>query len=121
VLTRRSPQADLQAMDRVHRSSQTNQGHVYCFIMEGSVEEWMLERAVQKSRLEQLVIQQGTLFFSPVSSSASRFLASPYNLALIPFSALGRVQLQAMTAANKKGLLEMMTNGAHKIIDSADQ
>ncbi|KAF8915438.1 SNF2 family N-terminal domain-containing protein [Mucidula mucida] len=41
-----NPQADLQAMDRAHRIGQTKQ-------------ERMLERAAQKLRLDQLVIQQG--------------------------------------------------------------
>ncbi|KAN0078484.1 ISWI, HAND domain containing protein [Tylopilus felleus] len=42
----RDPQADLQAIDSAHRIGQS------------SVEERMLERAAQKLRLEQLVIQQ---------------------------------------------------------------
>ncbi|KAF9257203.1 hypothetical protein L218DRAFT_1081033 [Marasmius fiardii PR-910] len=54
-----NPQADLQAMDRAHRIGQTKQVYVFRFITEGSVEERMLERAAQKLRLDQLVIQQG--------------------------------------------------------------
>jgi SWI/SNF-related matrix-associated actin-dependent regulator of chromatin subfamily A member 5 len=50
-------------MDRAHRIGQTKQVYVYRFITEGSVEERMLERAAQKLRLDQLVIQQGTLAF----------------------------------------------------------
>lgn len=56
---RRNPQADLQAMDRAHRIGQTKQVYVFRFVTEGSVEERMLERAAQKLRLDQLVIQQG--------------------------------------------------------------
>lgn len=55
----RNPQADLQAMDRAHRIGQTKQVYVYRLITENSVEERMLERAAQKLRLDQLVIQQG--------------------------------------------------------------
>jgi SWI/SNF-related matrix-associated actin-dependent regulator of chromatin subfamily A member 5 len=55
----RNPQADLQAMDRAHRIGQTKQVYVFRFITEESVEERMLERAAQKLRLDQLVIQQG--------------------------------------------------------------
>jgi len=55
----RNPQADLQAMDRAHRIGQTKQVYVYRLVTEGSVEERMLERAAQKLRLDQLVIQQG--------------------------------------------------------------
>ncbi|KAG1729586.1 SNF2 family N-terminal domain-containing protein [Suillus lakei] len=54
-----NPQADLQAMDRAHRIGQTKQVYVFRFITEDSVEERMLERAAQKLRLDQLVIQQG--------------------------------------------------------------
>ncbi|KAJ3550827.1 hypothetical protein NMY22_g187 [Coprinellus aureogranulatus] len=86
-----NPQADLQAMDRAHRIGQKKQVYVFRFITEGSVEERMLERAAQKLRLDQLVIQQG------------------------------RAQQQAKTAANKEELLEMITHGADKIINSTDQ
>ncbi|KAF9466575.1 SNF2 family DNA-dependent ATPase [Collybia nuda] len=85
-----NPQADLQAMDRAHRIGQTKQVYVFRFITEGSVEERMLERAAQKLRLDQLVIQQG------------------------------RTQ-QAKAAANKEELLEMITHGADKIINSSDE
>ncbi|EKM61557.1 uncharacterized protein PHACADRAFT_248237 [Phanerochaete carnosa HHB-10118-sp] len=54
-----NPQADLQAMDRAHRIGQTKQVYVFRYVTEGSVEERMLERAAQKLRLDQLVIQQG--------------------------------------------------------------
>ncbi|KAG6826565.1 hypothetical protein H0H92_015298 [Tricholoma furcatifolium] len=84
-----NPQADLQAMDRAHRIGQTKQVYVFRFITEGSVEERMLERAAQKLRLDQLVIQQG------------------------------RTQ-QTKAAANKEELLEMITHGADKIVNSTD-
>lgn len=41
------------------RIGQTKQVYVFRFITEDSVEERMLERAAQKLRLDQLVIQQG--------------------------------------------------------------
>ncbi|KAL0956462.1 hypothetical protein HGRIS_002608 [Hohenbuehelia grisea] len=84
-----NPQADLQAMDRAHRIGQTKQVYVFRFITEGSVEERMLERAAQKLRLDQLVIQQG--------------------------------RQQQTKAANKDELLEMITHGADKIINSSDE
>ncbi|KAJ2815783.1 chromatin remodeling complex Adenosinetriphosphatase, partial [Coemansia erecta] len=65
-----NPQADLQAMDRAHRIGQTKQVVVYRFITENSVEEKVLERAMQKLRLDQLVIQQGRL--AQASKGASR-------------------------------------------------
>ncbi|OBA27325.1 hypothetical protein HANVADRAFT_1862 [Hanseniaspora valbyensis NRRL Y-1626] len=56
-----NPQADLQAMDRAHRIGQKKQVKVFRFITEKTVEEKILERAKQKLRLDQLVIQQGRL------------------------------------------------------------
>ena len=56
-----NPQADLQAMDRAHRIGQTKQVKVFRFITERAIEEKVLERAAQKLRLDQLVIQQGKL------------------------------------------------------------
>lgn len=54
-----NPQADLQAMDRAHRIGQKKQVYVYRFVTENAIEEKVLERAAQKLRLDQLVIQQG--------------------------------------------------------------
>lgn len=54
-----NPQADLQAMDRAHRIGQTKQVKVFRFITDNAIEEKVLERATQKLRLDQLVIQQG--------------------------------------------------------------
>ena len=54
-----NPQADLQAMDRAHRIGQTKQVVVFRFVTENAIEEKVLERAAQKLRLDQLVIQQG--------------------------------------------------------------
>lgn len=55
-----NPQADLQAMDRAHRIGQTKQVKVFRLITENAIEEKVIERATQKLRLDQLVIQQGT-------------------------------------------------------------
>lgn len=55
-----NPQADLQAMDRAHRIGQKKQVHVYRFVTENAIEEKVIERAAQKLRLDQLVIQQGS-------------------------------------------------------------
>ncbi|GAA96867.1 uncharacterized protein L969DRAFT_94873 [Mixia osmundae IAM 14324] len=63
-----NPQADLQAMDRAHRIGQTKQVYVFRFVTEDSVEEKVLERAAQKLRLDQLVIQQGRATVSKAQS-----------------------------------------------------
>ncbi|KAK6465787.1 SNF2 family N-terminal domain-containing protein [Scheffersomyces coipomensis] len=54
-----NPQADLQAMDRAHRIGQKKQVKVFRFVTENAIEEKVLDRAAQKLRLDQLVIQQG--------------------------------------------------------------
>lgn len=83
-----NPQADLQAMDRAHRIGQTKQVYVFRFVTDSSVEERILERAAQKLRLDQLVIQQG------------------------------RTQQVAKAQQNKDDLVDMIQHGAEKIINS---
>ena len=83
-----NPQADLQAMDRAHRIGQTKQVVVYRFVTDNAIEEKVLERAAQKLRLDQLVIQQG------------------------------RAQMAAKAAANKDELLSMIQHGAEKVFQS---
>lgn len=84
-----NPQADLQAMDRAHRIGQTKQVVVFRFITEKAIEEKVLERAAQKLRLDQLVIQQG------------------------------RAQQQSKNAASKDELLGMIQHGAAEVFNSS--
>merc|ERR1711939_480324 len=83
-----NPQADLQAMDRAHRIGQTKQVKVFRFVTENAIEEKVLERAAQKLRLDQLVIQQG------------------------------RAQQQVKQAASKDDLLNMIQHGAEKVFET---
>jgi len=83
-----NPQADLQAMDRAHRIGQTKQVIVFRFVTENAIEEKVLERAAQKLRLDQLVIQQG------------------------------RAQQPVKNAASKDELLTMIQHGAEKVFKS---
>lgn len=85
-----NPQADLQAMDRAHRIGQTKQVMVFRFVTENAIEEKVLQRAAQKLRLDQLVIQQG------------------------------RSQQQAKAAASKDELLGMIQHGAETLFESND-
>lgn len=106
----RNPQADLQAMDRAHRIGQTKQVYVFRFVTENAVEEKVLERAAQKLRLDQLVIQQGR----SQPSTKSTFIDSSV-------SALSRLMLQCeRTAANKDDLVDMIQHGAEKIINAKE-
>ncbi len=50
-----NPQADLQAMARVHRIGQTKKVHVYRLVTEGTVEERIVQRAQKKLYLDQMV------------------------------------------------------------------
>lgn len=84
-----NPQADLQAMDRAHRIGQTKQVYVFRFITQDAIEERILERATQKLKLDQLVIQEG------------------------------RAQQAQKLANNKEELLDMIQHGAEKIINSS--
>ncbi|OJJ49239.1 hypothetical protein ASPZODRAFT_140162 [Penicilliopsis zonata CBS 506.65] len=83
-----NPQADLQAMDRAHRIGQTKQVVVFRFVTENAIEEKVLERAAQKLRLDQLVIQQG------------------------------RAQQQNKNAASKDELLGMIQHGAANVFNT---
>lgn len=80
-----NPQADLQAMDRAHRIGQTKQVVVFRFVTENAIEEKVLERAAQKLRLDQLVIQQS------------------------------RAQQQVQKSASKDELLSMIQHGAANV------
>ncbi|WWD08624.1 hypothetical protein V865_006737 [Kwoniella europaea PYCC6329] len=84
-----NPQADLQAMDRAHRIGQTKQVYVFRFITQDAVEERILERATQKLKLDQMVIQEG------------------------------RSQQAQKVGQNKDELLDMIQHGAEKIINNS--
>lgn len=85
-----NPQADLQAMDRAHRIGQTKQVYVFRFITQDAIEERIIERATQKLKLDQLVIQEG------------------------------RAQQAAKAAQKKEDLLDMIQHGAEKIINNRE-
>ncbi|KAI8055731.1 SMARCA1 protein [Syncephalis plumigaleata] len=69
-----NPQVDLQAMDRAHRIGQKKQVWVFRFITENAIEEKVLERAAQKLRLDQLVIQQGRVSQQQKAASKDELL-----------------------------------------------
>lgn len=56
-----NPTQDLQAMDRAHRLGQERPVTVYRLTSRGTIEERMLLRAQQKSRINDLVIKGGTV------------------------------------------------------------
>ncbi|EMG45637.1 ISW1 ISWI chromatin-remodeling complex ATPase ISW1 [Candida maltosa Xu316] len=87
-----NPQADLQAMDRAHRIGQTKQVKVFRFITENAIEEKVLERATQKLRLDQLVIQQGRNTAGLDGQQSSKAASKNELLDMIQFGASGIFQ-----------------------------
>ncbi|KAI9328766.1 SNF2 family N-terminal domain-containing protein [Zopfochytrium polystomum] len=67
-----NPQVDLQAEDRAHRIGQTKQVVVFRFITENAIEEKVIDRATQKLRLDQLVIQQGRTTNTKQAAASSK-------------------------------------------------
>jgi len=54
-----NPTIDSQAMDRAHRLGQTRQVTVYRLITQGTIEERIRKRALQKEEVQRVVIQGG--------------------------------------------------------------
>lgn len=52
-----NPQADFQAIDRVHRIGQKKQVHVFRFITENTIDQRLVQRATIKERLDRMVIK----------------------------------------------------------------
>ncbi|KAJ3044925.1 hypothetical protein HDV00_000208 [Rhizophlyctis rosea] len=70
-----NPQVDLQAEDRAHRIGQKKQVFVYRFITENAIEERVIDKATQKLRLDQLVIQQGRAVQQAKSASKEELVS----------------------------------------------
>ncbi|KAI5192545.1 SWI/SNF-related matrix-associated actin-dependent regulator of chromatin subfamily A member 5 [Nematocida minor] len=54
-----NPQMDLQAQDRAHRIGQKKQVYVFNFLTENTIEEKILERAMKKLKLDEIIVQNG--------------------------------------------------------------
>ena len=67
--------------DRAHRIGQTKQVYVFRFLTEEPMEEKIVERALQKQRLYQLVMQWGKV------PSANKSVTSNYRLQMIHYGA----------------------------------
>ena len=65
---------DQQAMDRAHRLGQTKQVTVYRLITKDTVEERILERALQKDVMQKVVISEGK--FAQEDSQVARGTSS---------------------------------------------
>ncbi|KAH3899444.1 related to Helicase SWR1 [Saccharomycodes ludwigii] len=65
-----NPAMDKQCQDRCHRIGQTRDVHIYRFVSEHTIESNILDKANQKRRLDNVVIQQGdftTDYFSKLT------------------------------------------------------
>ena len=93
-----NPQADLQAMDRAHRIGQKKQVYVYRFVTNKLAEEKVLEKAAQKLRLDQLVIQQGRTMNKIAKNLANQQVAN------LKEALIGMIQHGAKEAFEKKNL-----------------
>lgn len=97
-------------MDRAHRIGQTKQVYVFRFITQDAVEERILERATQKLKLDQLVIQEGRA----QQNAKGEF-------SVVGFSRLLNLMKKAIVAQNKDDLLDMIQHGAEKIINNKER
>ncbi|KAM9929073.1 hypothetical protein OXX59_001424 [Metschnikowia pulcherrima] len=88
-----NPQADLQAMDRAHRIGQKKQVQVFRFVTENAIEEKVLDRAAQKLRLDQLVIQQGRQSTANIGNSNDDLLGMIQHGAQAVFDAKSQSQM----------------------------
>ena len=71
-----NPQMDLQAQDRAHRIGQKKPVKVFRLITEHTIEERILSRALQKLKLDALVIQSGGLVEKEKGNSKDDLLAA---------------------------------------------
>ncbi len=71
-----NPQMDLQAQDRAHRIGQTKPVKVFRLVTEHTIEERILERALQKLKLDAVVIQNGGLVEQDKGTNKDELLAA---------------------------------------------
>ncbi|KAI5190000.1 SWI/SNF-related matrix-associated actin-dependent regulator of chromatin subfamily A member 5 [Nematocida sp. AWRm77] len=64
-----NPQMDLQAQDRAHRIGQKKQVFVFNLLMENTIEEKILERALRKLKLDEIIVQNGKKKDSTISQN----------------------------------------------------
>lgn len=71
-----NPQMDLQAQDRAHRIGQTKPVKVFRLVTEHTIEERILARALQKLKLDAVVIQNGGLVEQEKGNNKDELLAA---------------------------------------------
>lgn len=101
-----NPQVDLQAEDRAHRIGQKKQVVVFRFITENAIEEKVIERATQKLRLDQLVIQQG-------KAQQNKAASKEELLGMIQYGA-NEVMQSGESTIDEAGIEEILIRGEEK-------
>lgn len=110
-----NPQVDLQAEDRAHRIGQKKQVVIFRFVTEvaminqNAIEEKVIDRATQKLRLDQLVIQQGR-------QAASKANTKEDLVSMIQYGADSIFQSTDSTIATD-GLDQIMARSEKKAMD----
>lgn len=110
-----NPQMDLQAMDRAHRIGQKRPVNVYRLITESSVEERILRKAMQKLRLDTLVIQQGRL------TAQKKHLHKDELLDMIRFGADSFFKTSTAEDLNEEDLDRILQRGQQKTTALKDE
>lgn len=103
-----NPQVDLQAEDRAHRIGQKKQVVVFRFITDNAIEEKVIERATQKLKLDQVVIQQGK------SSSQAKAATKEEMLAMIQHGAEDVFRNTESTIHTDEDIEEILRRGEEK-------
>ena len=96
-----NPQADAQAMARVHRIGQTKPVHVYRLVTKGTVEERIVQRAEKKLYLDSMVNRDGARVAAAQDGAAAADAADG-------------------DAPTGSELLASLTFGAHAIVNGTD-
>ena len=77
---------DQQAQDRCHRIGQTREVHIYRLVSEGTIEESILQKAIQKRQLDNMAIQLGNFDTSTVPAISTAPAVLNDELESIPLS-----------------------------------
>ena len=119
-----NPQMDVQAMDRAHRIGQKKQVVVYRMIHEATVEEKVVERALNKLCLDTLLIRHGPDARDARRTAPSHTNAPDATSASSSISSLAPPPKSRARSGNKGGLgkeelLEMIRFGADAVVRNA--
>jgi len=107
-----NPQMDVQAMDRAHRIGQKKQVVVYRFIHEATIEEKVVERALNKLCLDTLLIREGLSSQGRRPGQVTGDLTSGER-------GSKRSRAVAKTGLGKQEMLEMIRFGADNVFRNA--